>query len=192
MKVDISQMFNVKYDWRTKLYFNWLLPIQTIALLYGFIWYLNDSKIELTDLDKGNGYIVRTHYFLREANSSSNAPMDTLLTITIDNGQKLTLNNDLRKKFDNLIVSKVNPRYSEYFYRVNKRQKINFYQLTIDGEMIKEITESNNDSISMSVLMGFLCFASIVALIIRKYSVKSSENKYRKKIDNWIDKIFDD
>lgn len=185
------EFFNFQDDWKKRLYLDWILPIQTIVCLILCITFLNDSKIKLSDLEKGEGFITGIKYFERATDRSRHPRMDTCLTLKFNNGHVFTLNNKYRKQFDNVINIKTLLGRVDYYFKTKILGSVKLYQLKVDNKLIKEITDSNNESINISVLTGFLFFVSFIGYLIWRYTEASPENKYRKKFDTWIDRIFD-
>ena len=154
---------------QTRFFLNWLLPIFTVASLYGSIWFLINSKIQLDDLTQKKGQIVEARF--------TNNDSETYIEIFVTNGDLVFLNSNWKSKFNILKKESLIGKNINYYCKSNKRKKIFPYQLRIDNDIIIDISEKRDVWLGMSYFFGFIFFLCSIGLLMRIcYLKRDDEN----------------
>jgi hypothetical protein len=152
---------------QTIFFFKWVLPISTVAFLFGSIWFMLDSKIQLDDLDKRNGQIVNSRFVDDDS--------DSYVEIFVNNGDLIFLNSNWKSKFVKLKEKPLIGMNIEYFFKSNKKKKIFPYQLHIDNDVVFDLSEKKDIWLGISWFFGCMFILCLIGLLLRICYLESQD-----------------
>lgn len=154
----------------TEIFYKWVLPIGTTFLLFFCIGSFIDSQLNINNLVKVQGNIIKYEYFESYSRSSTNLNLHLFL----DNGEVYDVTYEWGNKFTEIENALKESTYTEFFHR-KPCQTIwrfgdykNIYQLKIGKVMIFDIHDGKEKSLQLSFITGFFGIAGLTTIIIRR------------------------